>query len=564
MTSIMYNPNDPSHQVSRKGGTNPLLRKRPTMVQPPTSPLTNPIPTAPQAPQGTFGPGNDLRSRQIDPTPSARLTGAQGMTNTAAQGVQNFNRGAAVSSYGQQFGAQLGVKPVGMRQVNPRVNAGSVNTQVGFKGVNPNVGYQAARTSAQFQGVNPNVQARNVNTQVQARSVYGNGMPSRTDLAKRALSDFTEQSALDRNQGIRQIGQSAAKFGRIGAGMTTNDLTGLEANLDRNRRVQETDLARSVAEGDISDRFRDRDYLTGVDTDNVGRAMQDRDYLTGVDERNYGRATNERDSALALDERNIAREAQERDFSTGLSERNYGRATNERDTEMGLGERNVGRAMDDRAFTTGLEERNVGRDYGMAQDQAGLDERNTGRDFDARRTALEMSMGMADRESGDAMDRFNTASGYERGIYGQEAADRDELRGERGYQEEMNRYAGDQRIRQREMENRERDAEFQRAAERARLGMAGSQQVGAGAEGANDLLMDWMQRRTAAGGAPQSGGSAPAPWSRPPLQTPTWQNPTFTPQIAGNTPRGPLTTPQPDIRTGTRFDPKRRTPGRIK
>lgn len=557
MTSIMdwgnssiSTPPGGGSRIGKKFGTNPLFR-RPTMAQPPV----------PTAPQGTFGPGNDLRARQIDPTPSTRLTGAQGMTNTAAAGVQGFNRGNAVNGYMGQFNNQLGVKPVGMRAVNPNVTAGQVNTQVGynpvntnvntrgvntqvgFNGVNPNVQAGQVNTQASFNGVDPNVQARSANTQVQGRSLFGQGMPSRTDLAKRALSDFTEQSALDRNQGIRQIGQSAARFGRIGAGMTTNDLTGLEANLDRNRRSQETQLASSVAEGDIGDRFRDRDYLTDVDTQNVGRDMQDRDYLTGVDERNYGRATNERDTELGVQERNIGRGMQDRDYQTDIDTQNVGRQMSERDTAMGLGERNVGRDMADRDFTTGLDERNLGRqsdergfatglgernvgratdernfqtglnerntnrDYGMAQDQAGLDERNAGRDFDSRRAALSAAMGMGEAEQGDAMDKFNTASGYERGIYGQEAADRDEIRGERGYQEGQSRYANEQRIRQREMENKERDAEFDRAAMRSQLQMRGSAQVGQGAEGANDLLMDYMRRRTASGARPQ----APAP-----------------------------------------------------
>lgn len=441
----------------------PLSKPVQPQVQPPQAPLINPLPAtsavgpyasnAPQAPQQTFGPGNDLRSTQINSAPSARLTAAQGATGTAAQGVQNFNRGQSVTGYTGQFGQQLAPKAVGFRGVNASVSAPTLNTQVGMR---------PAPTNAAFRGVNPNIEARSVLA----------GGPNRTDIAKNTLALFNEQSNLDRQQGIRSIGQSAARFGRIGAGMTTNDLTGLEASLDRNRRVQENDLASRVAEGDISDRFRDRDYLTSVD------------------EGNYGRATNERDAEL------------------GLSERNIGRERTDRDIALGLDEANVGRAMQDRDFTTGLAERNVGRGINERDTELGLDERNAGRDFDARRTALEMALGMGNAEGSDALNRFRTASDYEGSIYGNEFDARNEQRGERGYQEELARFAHEQRIRQRQMENEEQQAEFQRGYDRSRLGMAGSGQTADGADGAYDLLMDYMRRRQANSAAGQKARDA--------------------------------------------------------
>lgn len=498
---------------------------------PPASPLVNRIPAStPQLPPNTFGPGNDLRSTQISPVASQRLTGARGMTGQAATGVQSFDRNASVQKYGQQFGQQLAIPSVGFRPVGTAASQRSVNPNVGARDVNTQVGMRSAPTSVAFQGVNPNVQARGpVNPATSQRFDTLSGQqdsavsslttgPNRTALARNTLADFNENSALARTQGIRDIGKAAAKFGRIGAGMTTNDLTGLEGTLDRQRRQQENQLAASVAEGDINDRFRTVSTMSGLrdQEDSFGRMDRgelrgERDYATGVDERNYGRSANERDTALGLSERNIGRERQDRDIALGLDERNTGRELDDRAFRTGLDERNIGRDYSMAQDETALQERNIGRGINERDTELGLSERNVGRDFDSRRAALEAAIGMGDREAGDAGDRYRVASDFERGIAGQEAGERDELRGERTMQEELARYALENKIRQREMEERAQQGEFQRGYDRSRLGMAGSDQAADGANGAYDLLADYMRRRQ--GGAPTDAGTRSDGWS---------------------------------------------------
>jgi len=66
----------------------------------------------------------------------------------------------------------------------------------------------------------------------------------RIALSKQRLADFDTESAPGLEERYRGVGQRAATLGRIGSGMTTNDLTGLSATHD------ETDYSRATAFAD--------------------------------------------------------------------------------------------------------------------------------------------------------------------------------------------------------------------------------------------------------------------------------------------------------------------------
>lgn len=98
----------------------------------------------------------------------------------------------------------------------------------------------------------------------------GNSGVNRTQLAQNTLKDWDAQNAPQLAAGMRQVGQNAAKFGRIGAGMTTNDLTGLQATYDRNRMEKSNELASGLAGDTVNDARSnnnelrtERDYQTG-------------------------------------------------------------------------------------------------------------------------------------------------------------------------------------------------------------------------------------------------------------------------------------------------------------
>jgi hypothetical protein len=85
----------------------------------------------------------------------------------------------------------------------------------------------------------------------------GNGQggeaPDRMALVNSALADYDTQNMPGLAQRQRQVGQNAAKFGRIGAGMTTNDLTGLARGYEQDRQLYANGLQRSGIEGTIGD-----------------------------------------------------------------------------------------------------------------------------------------------------------------------------------------------------------------------------------------------------------------------------------------------------------------------
>lgn len=122
-----------------------------------------------------------------------------------------------------------------------------------------------------------------------ALSNLSNG-PNRTQLAMQTLKDFDTAGQPELDAGFRKVGQQAAKFGRLGAGMTTNDLTGLQGTYDRNKMLLKNQLASSVAEGDINDRFRLADTYSNARGQQYGFGNTDRGYNTGVDQYNQGAA----------------------------------------------------------------------------------------------------------------------------------------------------------------------------------------------------------------------------------------------------------------------------------
>lgn len=79
--------------------------------------------------------------------------------------------------------------------------------------------------------------------------------PDRLALAQQAFSTLTASGVPQYQQDLRTVGQSAARLGRIGAGMTTNELTGVE--LARQRTLDEAaqNLSTEAAGKTLDDRL---------------------------------------------------------------------------------------------------------------------------------------------------------------------------------------------------------------------------------------------------------------------------------------------------------------------
>lgn len=90
------------------------------------------------------------------------------------------------------------------------------------------------------------------------------GGPNRTELARQALADFDETDAENRHNRYRQIGQNAARLGRLGMGDTGQEVVNQGRIFEADRARYANELARGVAEGDIGDRFRRVDVTSGL------------------------------------------------------------------------------------------------------------------------------------------------------------------------------------------------------------------------------------------------------------------------------------------------------------
>lgn len=123
------------------------------------------------------------------------------------------------------------------------------------------------------------------------------GGPNRTELAQKSIADWDAQNAPRLAAQTRGIGQQAAKFGRIGAGMTTNDLTGAEATYNRDRMSFSNALASGLADDTIGDQRADnnelrteRDYQTGRSDKAISDAERQRLVEEDLLNSQFGRA----------------------------------------------------------------------------------------------------------------------------------------------------------------------------------------------------------------------------------------------------------------------------------
>lgn len=191
----------------------------PTLARPTTQPTRPPAPIRPAAPGSTITttaqpqtppvPSGNLRSDVYTPGGDPRLGGAQNATDAAASATQT---GPGYNDMAQRF------RPV-----------------------------ETGRYSDE-----------------QDQALAALGGPNRTELARQALADFDETDAENRHNRFRQIGQNAARLGRLGMGDTGKEVIDQGRIFEADRARYANELARGVAEGDISDRFRRVDVTSGL------------------------------------------------------------------------------------------------------------------------------------------------------------------------------------------------------------------------------------------------------------------------------------------------------------
>ena len=427
-----YVPTDPNSPNG--GGFAPVPQPQPPQAPPgPTTTTMTPTPRPPISEGPGFAPidtgapdfDNNVRSSFFGPGSDPRVMGAQGRTDQAASDVAGMSDYGTLADYrGARYRSLLPSGQVGFR---------GVDTDAQYRALDPNVEYERRDTNvAGGPDVDPNASDRYLSEQDAA--VAGLGGPSRTELAKKALTDFDAVSDEQRFKEERALGQNIAKFGRTGLQANADNFGDITRRISADRARYANELARSVSEGDISDRFLRVDATSGlrrgesgIESGLRGEARTERGYDTALDENNMDRGTAERDSLVAARERNMARATNERDTQSGIERENISRRVGERDTALGVEEGNAGRSLESALAAESL----AGRD--------------------------------ATNMQADRFNRLDAMSGVEGQAFGEGQDNRNEMRTERGYQQGAAQQSLDNRIRERGIAEQEKTNRITRA-----------------------------------------------------------------------------------------------------
>ena len=433
---------------------------------PPPAPQQTPW-QIPGATLQNFGPGNDLRGTSIMPTMSPQTQQASGQANTAftqAAGYQlptwnsvgpytsrNTMGGIAPMSTapvsGANFGAASNALAGGNTAAEGFTNQAASMLQ-GVGGVSFNGGAASGTASNALSAIPQGALYRDDTGQVRSLMldrVSNMTTPDRQRLAEESLALLEDRSRGGFEQAQRQLGQRAAALGRIGSGMTTTGLSDLGLARERELSLARRELANETAGLRLSDEL-----------DQLGATQSVFGSFAGADQAEEA-ARIERVKAmleggsLQLGVAQGESRAQEANANVGLQRASQmaglGNDTWRRATET------AGLETDWENARTGLAERNegrrleVGRDNTrLAQDQARFTEENDRYGFASRVSERDAGW-RAGLDGGDFLTRRANALGAREGqTRGFDAADREELRGERTFQNNQARTAQQDRI----------------------------------------------------------------------------------------------------------------------
>lgn len=470
----------------------------------PTAPQTPPSPSAVGAPAtSTFGPGNSLIGTTFNATPSDRLAQTGGLTQNAANtyATSTYGNPTPVNTAGVL--GQLGqANTLAQQQTAPAYNPvagtdftktnqflGAAAGQVNQPGLN---GAAGPGQSGSFGYGGDTTAARGTISQQLTNTLQNT--PDRAKLASDAFNLLQDQYAPRYEQDLRNVGQRAAALGRVGSGLTTNDLTGVQQAKDNYFSQQARGLATDAAQQSLSDQIAKLNAAQGA-TQTLGGL----DTAAGGLNLGYQNSNNA-DRQATFDR---LRAAGNDAFGRNLDLANvYGQQAqvgrNDALTERGA-------QTDAARYGNDILDRRAGaaRQYGLDQYGIGADQ------YGRERQATQDQFGRNQAIFGDLAN-------YEQGLYGQEASQRNEMRGERGYQQGLDLQAQQDRIAQQQAEFGQQNQNFQNSA--AMLGAGGydpsgiygqqAQNYGQQAQdaygAAGDLFGQWAQSRAA-----QSAPAAP-------------------------------------------------------
>jgi len=414
----------------------------------------------------SFGPGNDLRGTAIMPGQSATQTQFDGMVNRSAQGVDGFQFSPFQSVQQPGFGEERGM-------------LGGANTSMQGLGLNfggANQSYNnavGAQQNAQGQaggmlmglagqsggfggGGGASANTGRFNQELDA-SLAGLQGPDRGALAAQTMGLLEERSQPGFEAAQRQTGQRSAALGRMGSGMTTNDLTGTLQDRERMMDQSRRQLATESAGQTLGDRLNVSNFQRGVAGDRFGGETFNAQMADA------GQARSQQGAQFGA---NLQR---------GIAGDLYGMGQDASQLQMGIGDRSADQTRD----MTALGERQAGFQRNVAGDLGNLTQGQFANARGERNTARS-----------DEFDRFGAGiqglgalsnlQGNQRNF---EAGQRQEARGERGYQGDMERQAQGRAVQQQQFNEMMRNSGWNRTMGAGSMGF-GNDPSGALAAGA--------------------------------------------------------------------------------
>lgn len=389
----------------------------------PSSPAPSGLPLQP------FGPQSTLRNQQINPTVDGRLSATQAGVDNAAQSVANapsLNLDPNADPYTNQAGSYAGEAANEIGNVRAPTRGAIAGSDV--SGANRAYGEAGSLYGAASGTTDEAMMAR----QMMLQDLQGLEGPDRGQIASDTLNRLVTDTEPQFQEALRGVGQDAAKFGRLGSGITTSRLGDVLSEREAGINSARQGLASEAAGLQLQDALNVYGARAGASSQLTGE-----DLARGGFDLSRGSAQQGLGSQLE-----------------GMSRANRGEQVGERDFAAGQDITQANLAGSRANALAALSDQSFGRGSAIRGEQR-LDS-NTA--FDQNRAAL------------------SDLSQLEGQQYGQDRGYRDELRSERGYQDDLARDATDQQVRQLQLEDALLNSSFNR--DTTRLGQLS--QVGYG------------------------------------------------------------------------------------
>lgn len=185
----------------------------------------------------------------------------------------------------------------------------------------------------------------------------------RRSMLSSLLSDFDKSQSMADDNAYTQVGRRSAALGRIGSGMTSQDIDQIARTSAGDRARYRNQLASDTIDKEIGDRFAKTGLLGNLSDSLYGRASSDRGFNYGVNRDNQQARTQAQQLAYqfgndrALTDYNQGRDA--RDELRG--ERTYQDSRDSYTTDRAIQQAELQDQMNGNVFNRGLQQYQTGR-----------------------------------------------------------------------------------------------------------------------------------------------------------------------------------------------------------